>query len=58
MTVKKGRLFSGLALFVGFQTLPGNASNDQIGDGVDANDVPFLGSFLYIASPHAGYDVP
>ncbi len=25
-----------------------------IGDGVNANDVPFLGTFPYVALPHAG----
>jgi hypothetical protein len=27
-----------------------------LGDGVDANDVPFLSTFPYVASPHAGFD--
>jgi hypothetical protein len=27
-----------------------------LGDGVDQNDVPFLGSFPYVAPPHNGYD--
>jgi hypothetical protein len=31
--------------------------NDQIGDGVDANDVPFQLSFPYVADPHQGYEV-
>jgi hypothetical protein len=30
--------------------------NDQIGDGVDANDRPFMSTFPYVASPHQGYD--
>jgi Domain of unknown function (DUF4331) len=30
--------------------------NDQIGDGVDANDKPFMSAFPYVASPHQGYD--
>jgi hypothetical protein len=30
--------------------------NDQIGDGVDANDKPFLSTFPYVAPPHVGYD--
>ena len=29
---------------------------ETIGDGVDANDVPFNGSFPYVAYPHAGSD--
>ncbi len=31
--------------------------NDQIGDGVDKNDVLFLTSFPYVADPHQGYEV-
>ncbi len=31
------------------------APNNQLGDGVNANDVPFLSTFPYVASPHAGY---
>jgi hypothetical protein len=27
-----------------------------LGDGVDANDVPFLSSFPYVAPPFSGYD--
>jgi Domain of unknown function (DUF4331) len=30
--------------------------NDQIGDGVDANERPFLSTFPYVAPPHQGYD--
>jgi hypothetical protein len=30
--------------------------NDQIGDGVDGNDKPFLSTFPYVAAPHQGYD--
>jgi hypothetical protein len=30
--------------------------NDQLGDGVDANDKQFLSSFPYVAVPHQGYD--
>jgi len=29
--------------------------NNQVGDGVDANDRPFRGSFPYLASPWEGY---
>ena len=31
--------------------------NNQIGDGVDKNDVPFKTTFPYVAAPHSGYDV-
>src|SRR5207302_7710689 len=31
--------------------------NNQIGDGVDKNDVPFQRSFPYVADPHQGYEV-
>ena len=31
------------------------APNNQLGDGVDANDEAFMGSFPYLASPHSGY---
>jgi hypothetical protein len=34
--------------------LKGN--NVPLGDGVDQNDVPFLDSFPYVASPHDGLD--
>jgi hypothetical protein len=30
------------------------APNNQLGDGVDANDVPFLTSFPYLAHPNSG----
>lgn len=30
--------------------------NNILGDGVDANDKPFLSSFPYLATPHQGYD--
>ena len=29
---------------------------DTIGDGVDANDVPFLNAFPYVAYPFSGSD--
>ena len=29
--------------------------NNQLGDGVDANDKPFSTSFPYVAAPHQGY---
>jgi Domain of unknown function (DUF4331) len=37
----------------------GNANrspNNQLGDGVDANDRPFQKTFPYVAAPHQGYD--
>jgi hypothetical protein len=27
-----------------------------LGDGVNANDVPNLGHFPYVAAPHSGYE--
>jgi len=38
--------------------LPNKSPNNQLGDGVDANDVPFLPVFPYVGTPHQGYDVP
>jgi len=38
--------------------LPNKSPNNLLGDGVDANDKPFLAHFPYVASPHQGYDVP
>jgi hypothetical protein len=38
--------------------LPDKTPNDQLGDGVDANDRQFLDHFPYVAPPRAGYDVP
>jgi hypothetical protein len=32
------------------------APNNQLGDGVNANDLPFTGSFPYLAAPASGYD--
>ncbi|MEA2641053.1 MAG: hypothetical protein QOF51_2447 [Chloroflexota bacterium] len=32
------------------------APNNQLGDGVDANDKPYLTSFPYVASPWPGYN--
>ena len=37
--------------------IPGHNPNaDGLGDGVNANDVPFLSSFPYVAYPHSGSD--
>jgi hypothetical protein len=30
--------------------------NNILGDGVDGNDLPYLASFPYLATPHQGYD--
>jgi hypothetical protein len=38
--------------------LPNLTPNNLVGDGVDANDVPFSGTFPYVADPHQGYEVP
>ena len=38
--------------------LPNLTPNNQLGDGVDANDVSFSNTFPYVASPHQGYEVP
>ena len=38
--------------------LPNKSPNNLVGDGVDANDLPFSNTFPYVASPHQGYDVP
>jgi hypothetical protein len=34
-------------------TVPCN-NGQKIGDGVDANDLPFTTTFPYLASPHSG----
>jgi hypothetical protein len=36
--------------------LPNNSPNNQISDGVDKNDVPFLEHFPYVGLPHQGYE--
>jgi uncharacterized protein DUF4331 len=36
--------------------LPNNSPNNQVGDGVNENDMPFLSSFPYVATPHQGYE--
>jgi hypothetical protein len=38
--------------------LPNKTPNNQLGDGVDTNDVSFSNTFPYVASPHQGYEVP
>jgi len=42
----------------GLLGLPNKSPNNQLGDGVDANDKPFLDTFPYVGTPHQGYDVP
>ena len=36
--------------------VPNRTPNNLIGDGVDVNDTPFLASFPYEGTPHAGYE--
>jgi len=38
--------------------LPNLSPNNQLGDGVDANDEPLLSTFPYVGTPHQGYEVP
>ena len=35
---------------------PNNSPNNQVGDGVNENDLPFLSSFPYVGTPHQGYE--
>jgi hypothetical protein len=42
----------------GLLGLPNKSPNNLLGDGVDANDKPFLTQFPYVASPYQGYEVP
>jgi hypothetical protein len=42
----------------GLLGLPNLSPNNQLGDGVDANDVSFSSTFPYVADPHQGYLVP
>ena len=46
------------AFLNGLLGLPDKSPNDLLGDGVDANDKPFLATFPYVATPHQGYEVP
>ena len=39
-----------------FTPAQNKAPNNQLGDGVNANDVPFLGSFPYLGTPGQGFD--
>ena len=36
--------------------LKGNPNADALGDGVNANDVPFLTTFPYQADPFSGFE--
>ena len=36
--------------------LPNLSPNNLVGDGVNANDLPFLSTFPYVATPHQGYE--
>jgi hypothetical protein len=36
--------------------VPNRTPNNTLGDGVDTNDVGFLSTFPYVATPHAGYE--
>ena len=50
---------AGLVQSFGFCAGNANRSpNNVLGDGVDANDAPFMEHFPYVATPHAGYDSP
>jgi hypothetical protein len=46
------RVAAGFLLGEEFQ----NGANGQLGDGVPANDVPFLSSFPYVGTPHQGFE--
>jgi hypothetical protein len=46
------RVAAGFLLGEEFQ----NAANAQLGDGVPANDVPFLAEFPYVGTPHQGFE--
>jgi hypothetical protein len=46
------RVAAGFLLGEEFQ----NGANGQLGDGVPANDVPFMAQFPYVATPHQGFE--
>ena len=46
------RVAAGFLLGEEFQ----NGANGQLGDGVPANDVPFLAEFPYVGTPHQGFE--
>jgi hypothetical protein len=37
-------------------SVPNRAPNNTVGDGVDANDIDFMGSFPYVGVSDDGYD--
>lgn len=37
-------------------SLPNLTPNNTVGDGVNENDMPFLDTFPYVATPHQGYE--
>jgi hypothetical protein len=39
-----------------FTAAQNKAPNNQLGDGVNVNDLPFLGAFPYLALPTSGFD--
>jgi hypothetical protein len=48
-----------LRVLAGVTGTVGNvAPNNQLGDGVNQNDVPFMTVFPYLATPRSGYDSP
>jgi len=46
------------AFLNGLLGLPNKSPNNLVGDGVDANDKPFLSVFPYVPTPWQGYLVP
>lgn len=46
------RVAAGFLLGEEFQ----NGANGQLGDGVPANDLPFLAEFPYVGTPHQGFE--
>ncbi|HXF73998.1 MAG TPA: DUF4331 domain-containing protein [Actinomycetota bacterium] len=53
-----GRRLTDDVIDIALQVVEGElvGSPNDLGDGVDANDVPFRGAFPYVALPHAGSD--
>jgi hypothetical protein len=43
------------SVLAGLLGLPNKEPNNDVGDGVNANDVPFLSTFPYVGTPHPGY---
>ena len=44
------------SVLAGLLGLPNKEPNNDVGDGVNANDVPFLSTFPYVSTPHQGYE--